>query len=196
MKDALDIHRMLLERELRHEIIRLRRIVLSADELPDTLGLPCERCISVRMYDVDGRLTAVVVRAKETPPTLTLLSATGAREVRPASPDVVNVITDYAAGLVAPLLLPTGVQVLIDRRIVDDMDADDVVYTPTGDSGTALGIRTCDLVALSGARPVDLVTRKIELPRAPTATLPRVALPRPPLSKPLPEPLHGSRRHR
>ena len=40
MKDALDVHRSLLAREVPHEVIRLPRLVLSADEIPDAIGPP------------------------------------------------------------------------------------------------------------------------------------------------------------
>ena len=46
------------------------------------------------------------------------------------------------------------------HRRDDDVDASvgatDVLYTPTGDTGTALGIRTGDLLLVSGARVAEL----------------------------------------
>src|SRR4051812_37804255 len=66
MKDALDVHRSLLAREVPHEVIRLPRVVLSADEIPDALELPPERCVAVRMYRADEQVAAVIVRAGAT----------------------------------------------------------------------------------------------------------------------------------
>lgn len=161
MKDALAIHRTLLAEGTHHEIVRLRRLVTRADELPEALGLPRERCLAVRMYQVDGgRLAAVIVRAGEVPPERVLLTALGACDIKPAAPDIVNAVTDYAAGLVAPLLLPASVTVLMDRKIVDFDD--DVVYAPTGDAGTAVGIHATGVFMLSGAKPVDLAAQEVE----------------------------------
>jgi prolyl-tRNA editing enzyme YbaK/EbsC (Cys-tRNA(Pro) deacylase) len=68
--------------------------------------------------------------------------------------DRINAETDIAGGLVAPLLLPAHVQVLADASL----SAREVLYTPTGESGTALGIHSRDLLAVSGARVAGLLT--------------------------------------
>ncbi|MCQ0017650.1 hypothetical protein [Actinomadura madurae] len=58
MKDALVIHRALLEWEAVHEIVRLPVAMGNADELPKALGLPADRCLVTRVYsceDARGR---------------------------------------------------------------------------------------------------------------------------------------------
>jgi prolyl-tRNA editing enzyme YbaK/EbsC (Cys-tRNA(Pro) deacylase) len=152
MKDALDVHRSLLAREVPHEVVRLPRLVLSADEIPDVLGLPRERCVSVRLYHVDDALAAVIVRAGDLPHPGSLLAALGARSLRPARPDEVNRLTDFAAPLVCPVLLPDDVTVLADACVGHV----DVVYAPTGDSGTVLGIPTRWLFTASRASVAEL----------------------------------------
>lgn len=156
MKDALSIHRALLERDAHHEIVRLRRPISYADELPAVLNVPRRRCLVVHMFVADERVVAVIGYAGEAVPCAAVRSSLGARSVRPAGRDLVNRATDYTAGLVAPLLLPPSVTVLIDQRLVDAADTDHVVYAPTGDPGTAVGIRLFDLYVLSGAKPVAL----------------------------------------
>ncbi|MFL6138967.1 MAG: aminoacyl-tRNA deacylase [Frankiaceae bacterium] len=152
MKGALDVHRELLARDVPHEIVRLPRVVLQADEIPDALGLPSEQCLALRMYVADGDLVAVGVPAGRTPEPTALLAALGARSLRPAPAQQVNARTDFAAGLVCPVLLPGDVPLCIDAAV----GLHDVLYAPTGDTGTALGIRTCDLLVISGARVADL----------------------------------------
>ncbi|MDL4773454.1 MULTISPECIES: aminoacyl-tRNA deacylase [Thermomonosporaceae] len=162
MKDALAIHRTLLEHETVHEIVRLPIAIAHADELPRALGLPAERCLVTRVYacnDVHRGLrflAGVIVAAGVRPPADAVRHALGARLIRPARPDLVNSVTEYAAGLVCPLLLPETMPLLIDQRLVDGLRADEVAYTATGEASTALGIRALDLSALSGAKPVDL----------------------------------------
>lgn len=152
MKGALDIHRELLARDVQHEIVRLPRVVLQADEIPDALRLPADDCLAVRMYVADGTMVAVAVRAGQTPDPTALLAAVSARAVRPATAQEVNAKTDFAAGLVCPALLPDDVPLYVDASV----GATDVLYTPTGDTGTALGIRTGDLLLVSGARVAEL----------------------------------------
>src|ERR1700738_3601910 len=90
MKDALAIHRMLLERETLHEIVRLPRLIANADELPDVLGLPASQCLATRIYTsqaapgmAQGRSAqlpaAVVVTAGSASPDEAVRSALGAR---------------------------------------------------------------------------------------------------------------------
>lgn len=152
MKDALDVHQSLLAREVPHEVIRLPRLVLSADEIPDALDLPADRCVVVRLYHADDSTVAVIVRAGETPHPGAVLAALGARTLRLARPDEVNRLTDFAAPLVSPVLLPDSIRVLADACVGHT----DVVYAPTGDSGTVLGISSRWLFTASRASVAEL----------------------------------------
>ena len=152
MRDALDVHRSLLAREIPHEIVRLPRLVLSADEIPDVLGLPAERCVAVRLYQADDRLVSVIVRAGQLPHPGEVLAAVGARTLRTARTELVNQVTDFPAPLVCPVLLPDDVIVLADACVGHV----DVVYAPTGDGGTVLGIATRWLLTASRASVAEL----------------------------------------
>ena len=149
---ALDVHRALLARDVVHEVVRLRRPVQSADDLPDALGLPPERCVVTRCYVADGAVVAVLVHPGEVPDPVALLDALAARSVRAASAAEVNAATDCAAGLVSPVGLPAAVRVLADSVLADSPQGDsDVVYTAAAEGGVALGIRVADLLAVTGA---------------------------------------------
>jgi len=154
MKDALAVHRDLLGRGIAHEIVRLSRAIVAADDLPDALGLPSHQCLAVRMYVADGRLIAVCLPAGAVPSSAALREALGARRITAATANRVNVETDYTAGLVSPVLLPSDVPILVDSAF----GASEVVYTPTGDSGTALGIHVRDLLVATRARVANLLT--------------------------------------
>jgi prolyl-tRNA editing enzyme YbaK/EbsC (Cys-tRNA(Pro) deacylase) len=190
MKDALAIHRALLEWETLHEIVRLPVAMTTADELPKALGLPAERCLVTRVYACEGGrrgrrlLAGVIVPAGGRPRAEMVRRAVGARTVRPARPDLVNAVTEYAAGLVCPLLLPESMPLLIDPLSAGGADADDVVYTATGEASTALGIRRGSLYALCRARPMDMVpATPLPSPAAPPAP-PAAAPPAPPTAAP------------
>jgi prolyl-tRNA editing enzyme YbaK/EbsC (Cys-tRNA(Pro) deacylase) len=104
------------------------------------------------MYLVDDQPIAVIVRAGELPHPGAVLAAADARTLRSAGSDTVNALTDFAAPLVCPVLLPDHVRVLADACIGQQ----DVVYTPTGDGGTALGIPTRWLLTASHAAVAEL----------------------------------------
>lgn len=166
MRTALDVHRTLLGRDVPHEVVRLDRSILCADDLPGAMGLGREDCVAVRCYSLQGarspdgaavHLTAVLVRAGETPDHAVLLEALQARSLRPATADEVNAHTGFAVGLVCPAGLPEDVAVLADSAV----GARDVLYTAAGEGGVALGIRTRDLLVACGARVATLTVRPL-----------------------------------
>ena len=154
MKTAMDVHRYLLDRGVVHEIVRLPRPVLQAEDLPRALGVPADQCMTVRIYVAGTRTVAVGLPVGVPPQLEALLRAVGSRTLRAATGQEVNAATDYTAGLVPPLPLPGDVPLYVDARL----GRYDVVYTATGDSGTALGIRTAELLVSSRARVADLTS--------------------------------------
>jgi prolyl-tRNA editing enzyme YbaK/EbsC (Cys-tRNA(Pro) deacylase) len=144
---------VLLERQVLHNVIRLPQRIANSDELPSTLGLATKDCVAVRCYRADAGPIAVVVAAGLWPDTELLTAAVALHSesgagLRPATRDEVNADTDYQAGLVSPLALPPTILLLADVRLLRSP----VVYLPTGDPGTALGMRTRDLLTVTGAR--------------------------------------------
>jgi hypothetical protein len=102
------------------------------------------------------------MRAGELPHPGAVLAALGARSLRVAAAEVVNQVTDFAASLVSPVLLPDDVAVLADACVGHH----DVVYTATGDGGTVLGIPSRWLLTTSRARVTELCA-----PASPTVDL-------------------------
>src|SRR5690606_15225673 len=144
MKDALAIHRWLLAHQVHHEIVRLPRTLTSARNLPEVLHADPADCLEVSVFEVDTRVSrepVAVLAAVATPPRAVIVaSVLGARRAYPASAFLVNAATEYAYGLVCPLLLPEERTLLIDERLHSG-PASRVVYTPTGERRTALSIR-------------------------------------------------------
>lgn len=160
MKDALAIHRWLLAHQIHHEIVRLPRTLTCSDDLPDVLGVAPETCTGVTVFEVTVRghtEPVAVVTAVSSPPKPGALGALfGAQRVTPASTFVVNSVTDYAAGLVCPLLLPEGLTVIVDQHLIAGLGPDEFVHTVTGERRTALRLRAIHLFHLVGGKPLDL----------------------------------------
>lgn len=172
MKDALAIHRWLLAHQVHHEIVRLPRPMTCVDELPQMISAAPARCVAVTVFEVTtrmGREVVAVVASVATPPLPGAVGGLlGARNVRPAPAFLVNSATDYAAGVVCPLLLPEKLRVLIDDRLRSD---EELMYTATGERFTALQVRALDLMTLLSGKTVDL-----RIPR-PRGSREAVALP-------------------
>ncbi|MCL6537367.1 MAG: hypothetical protein K6T28_02075 [Acidothermus sp.] len=172
MKGPLDIRRYLLDYDVPHEIVRLRRPVAHATELPEVLDISADRVVVVHPFEANdrSRRRLVVLMA----PASTRLEPLGCHTVlaqllremfatpvvvAPASAEMVSRWTDYAASHVAPLLLPADVPVFATPAL-EELGGT-VVYTPTGDSGTALAIPAGDLITLAGARIAPVETRNL-----------------------------------
>ena len=144
MRGALDVP---------HEVVRLRGTALAdADDLPRALDLEPDACVVVRCYVTDLGVAAALVHAGAVADPTALLDALGARTLRPATADEVNLATDYAAGLVSPFGLPPEVLLVADAALL----ACEVVYCPLGESGVALGVRSEHLLGTTGAAVAGL----------------------------------------
>ncbi|MFC6896741.1 hypothetical protein ACFQGX_15115 [Nonomuraea dietziae] len=66
---------------------------------------------------------------------------------------MVNATTDYAAGLVSPLLLPRDLPLLVDDRLTGD---EGFLFTPTGERRTALRLHSLDLLRSLPSRTIEL----------------------------------------
>jgi Cys-tRNA(Pro)/Cys-tRNA(Cys) deacylase len=170
MLGPLDIHQYLLQHDVHHEIVRLPRPAASAEHLAEVLGITPRRCLAIHPFHAltpDGDVLVLVLAPAD--------AATAAEEfigilgellrdrlgpgvdLSVAGADLISSHTDYLAGHLAPLLLPPDVLVVATSGVVDL--ATSIIYTATGDGGTALGIGATDLLSLSHA---------IVLPASPT----------------------------
>ncbi|MCF6468210.1 hypothetical protein FAF44_07320 [Nonomuraea sp. MG754425] len=171
MKDALAIHRRLLAHQIHHEIVRLPRPMTCAEELPEAVRAAPERCLMVTVLEVTTWVGHDVVVAVATPVSSPPRpGAVGgllrARQVRPARAHVVNATTDYAAGLVCPLLLPESLPMYIDDRLPTDGEP---IFTTTGERHTVLSLRALDLLGVLPGKMVNLRGSRPGRPRGAVA---------------------------
>lgn len=162
MLGPLDIHHYLLAHDVHHEIVRLPRPAANAEHLAEVLGVAPRRCLAIHPFHAttpDGDVLVLVLAAADVRPDLSSLVHQLAEVLRdqlgpnaalaPAGADLVSDRTDYLAGHLAPLLLPQEVLVVATQGVVEL--AATIVYTATGDGGTALGIAAADVLKLSHA---------------------------------------------
>jgi Cys-tRNA(Pro)/Cys-tRNA(Cys) deacylase len=162
MLGPLDIHQYLLEHDVHHEIVRLPRPAANAEHLAEVLGVTPRRCLAIYPFHAltpaGDILVLVLAPADEVSAATALVPALSEllrdrlgpnAELTIAGAALVSRRTDYVAGHLAPLLLPDDVIVVSTRGIVEL--ATSIIYTATGDGGTALGIGATDLLNLSRA---------------------------------------------
>ena len=159
MLGPLNVHQYLVEHDVAHEIVRLPRPAVGAENLAEVLGLSPRRCLAVHPFhawtasaDVLVLLLASADLATHTLPALQQLIADRLGDdatLEVAGAELVSRHTDYLAGHVTPLMLPDDVIVVATPEVADL--AMSIIYTATGDGGTALGISAADLIELSHA---------------------------------------------
>ena len=147
MRGPLDVSRELLALNVAHEIVHLRRRIVAATGLAEALGVSPAHCVVTELFESSLGPVAVLRPIDVTVSTESLELVTGLSGVRRAGSDVVSDLTDYNAALVAPVGLPASIRSYADSSL----GRADVVYTATGDGGTALKIRIGDLLAVTGA---------------------------------------------
>lgn len=162
MLGPLDIHQYLLQHDVHHEIVRLPRPAASAEHLAEVLGITPRRCLAIHPFHAitpDGDVLVLLLAPADTATVAEeLIGVLGELlrdhlgpgvELSVAGADLISSHTDYLAGHLAPLLLPPDVLVVATSGVVDL--ATSIIYTATGDGGTALGIGATDLLSLSHA---------------------------------------------
>jgi Cys-tRNA(Pro)/Cys-tRNA(Cys) deacylase len=204
MIGPLDIHQHLLAHDIRHEIVRVRRTAATAAQLPEALGIGPERCVLAHLFvatavtepskDVEQLVLVLSTADVDVANPLFIESLTSylaehlnptrssrrprkaswpTVTVEPAAPEVVSSRTDYLASHLAPLLLPADVLVVAVPHLAE-LGAN-IVYTTTGDAGTALALRAADLIDVSSARMLDPIedpeTIVLDPPETSTARL-------------------------
>jgi prolyl-tRNA editing enzyme YbaK/EbsC (Cys-tRNA(Pro) deacylase) len=152
MRGPLDVTRQLLAIDVPHEIVHLPRRIESAYELSDVLAIPAASCLSADLFSTDsGYVVTLVPCDSLVAPALLARAIRGTTVARPDTGEV-NRVTDFTAGLVAPVGLPGRLPVVADTRVATA----EVLYTTTGDSRTALKIRGADLVRAADAALAEL----------------------------------------
>src|SRR4029450_4145992 len=111
MRNSVDVHNHLVERDVRHELLRVPGRLRTAERLAAVLDLPPEQVGKIVGYEVDGSPVVAVVPANETPDPDRVAKALGGTEVEPVSPARASQLSDYIPEAIPPVALPAGFRV-------------------------------------------------------------------------------------
>ncbi len=155
MRSSSDIHNLLSERGVPHEILHLPALSASARKAAEALGVPQPEIVKSLVFYLDGVPTMVLVPGDATVDTVALGRELGAAEVTPARSQQVLEVTGYRPGAVPPCALSVDLPVIADPEVF----ACDVVYCGGGTTTTMLKIRSADLRALVQPRVAAVARR-------------------------------------
>ncbi|MFA4964121.1 MAG: YbaK/EbsC family protein [Thermoleophilia bacterium] len=155
MRSSSDVHNLLSELGVPHEILHLPASSRSARRAAELLAVPAAEVVKSLIFQVDSDAVLVLVPGDATADPAALAAALGGGEARLARGHQVLELTGYRAGAVPPCALAEDLPVVADPAVF----APDVVYCGGGATATMLKIRSTDLRALVRPRLVALSKR-------------------------------------
>jgi Cys-tRNA(Pro)/Cys-tRNA(Cys) deacylase len=148
MRNSVDVHNFLLERQVPHELVPVRGRLRSPDHIAAVLGLEPEQVGKVVILGSSKGLVAVVIPSNREPDLRRIAVAAPTPTLRELTADEVTDATDYLAESVPPVGLPEGTRAIIDARLTQQ----EVLYFAGGEASTLLKIRPGDLRGATGAK--------------------------------------------
>ncbi len=148
MRNSVDVHNFLLEREVPHELVPVRGRFRSPDRIAAVLGLEPDQVGKVVILGASKGLVAVLVSShREVDLRRVAIAAPTPTLVEMTSEEVTDA-TDYFAESVPPVGLPAGTQAIMDGGLAEQQ----VLYFAGGEASTLLKIRPDDLRQATGAK--------------------------------------------
>lgn len=158
MRSCSDVHNLLREAGVAHEIVQLPTVCSTAARAAAALGVPLREVVKSLLFVADGAPVMVLVSGEASVDTAALARALGAAQVRLARGHEVLELTGYRPGAVPPCALATDLPVVADP----DVFAPEVVYCGGGTTTTMLKIRSADLERLLQPRREAVARRRAE----------------------------------
>ena len=153
MRNSVDVHNYLIERDVPHEMFSARGRLRSPERLAAVLGLPPEEVGKVVVFEGAQGALAAVVPAGTVPDVDRLGRAARNSDLTQASDERASELSEYLAESIPPVGLPTSFGVVIDRSL----DRDTVLYFPGGEARSVLKIRGKDLVKAARAKVASIL---------------------------------------
>jgi Cys-tRNA(Pro)/Cys-tRNA(Cys) deacylase len=154
MRNSVDVHNFLLERQVPHELVPVRGRLRSPDRIAAVLGLEPAQVGKVVVLGTSKGLVAVLLPSDREPDLRRIAIAAPTPTLRELTSDEITDATDFLAESVPPVGLPEGTRAIMDGGLAEQ----EVLYFAGGEVSTLLKIRPSDLRAAVGAK-VAKVTR-------------------------------------
>jgi Cys-tRNA(Pro)/Cys-tRNA(Cys) deacylase len=154
MRNSVDVHNFLVERDVQHELVKVRGRLRSAERIASVLDLPPAHVGKVVVYESDGGPVAALVPSGRNPDPERVRKAVRAKEVKPTTPARASQLSEYLGEAVPPAGLPNGFRVVADRTLVGE----DVLYFAGGEASSILKLRGADLVRATAAKVAPIAT--------------------------------------
>ena len=154
MRNSVDVHNFLVERDVQHEVVKVRGRLRSAERIASVLDLPSAQVGKVMVYETDKGPVAAIVASGTVPDPERLRKALRATEIKGTTQARASQLSEYLGEAVPPAGLPTGFKVVVDRNLTGE----DVLYFAGGEASAILKLRSADLVRATAAKVAAIAT--------------------------------------
>lgn len=155
MRSCSDVHNVLNEQGVDHEVIHVPALSKTAQQAASLLGVSPAEIVKSLVFFLDGVPTLVLVPGDATVDTVAVRRDLDVHEVKFARGQDVLKLTGYPPGAVPPCGLSTPLPAVADPRVF----VPEVVYCGGGTTTTMLQIRSADLEALLKPRLAAVAKR-------------------------------------
>jgi Cys-tRNA(Pro)/Cys-tRNA(Cys) deacylase len=154
VRNSVDVHNFLVERDVQHEVVKVRGRLRSAERIASVLDLPPAQVGKVMVYETDKGPVAAIVASGTVPDPERLRKALRATEIKGTTQARASQLSEYLGEAVPPAGLPTGFKVVVDRNLTGE----DVLYFAGGEASAILKLRSADLVRATAAKVAAIAT--------------------------------------
>jgi prolyl-tRNA editing enzyme YbaK/EbsC (Cys-tRNA(Pro) deacylase) len=154
VRNSVDVHNFLVERDVQHEVVKVRGRLRSAERIASVLDLPSAQVGKVMVYETDKGPVAAIVASGTVPDPERLRKALRATEIKGTTQARASQLSEYLGEAVPPAGLPTGFKVVVDRNLTGE----DVLYFAGGEASAILKLRSADLVRATAAKVAAIAT--------------------------------------
>jgi len=155
VRSCSDVHNLLREEGVPHEVIHLPALSSSAELAAAALGVPVSEVVKTLVFRLDGRPIVVLVPGDTSVDTVALARELGGSHAALARGEDVLDLTGYRPGAVPPCALGSPLPVVADPGVFGP----DVVYCGGGTTTTMLKVRSSDLRTLLAPREAPVAAR-------------------------------------
>ncbi|MDI6799746.1 MAG: YbaK/EbsC family protein [Actinomycetota bacterium] len=152
MRSSIDVHNLLRERDIPHEIIPMTHPINSAEMMAGVLNLPKKGVFASHLYFFDDEPVILMLPAGCTACEEKLAKVISASLIRPANEDEASEATGYINGSIPPVAHHLQIRVVMDETLSGEV----VLYTAAGDRFTILKIKLTDLLKVTSALMADI----------------------------------------
>jgi Cys-tRNA(Pro)/Cys-tRNA(Cys) deacylase len=154
VRNSVDVHNFLVERDVHHEVVKVRGRLRSAERIASVLDLPPAQVGKVVVYETDAGPVVAIVQSGRSADPERVRKALRAGEIKTTTQARASQLTEYLGEAVPPAGLPAEFRVIVDRGVAGQ----DVLYFAGGEASAILKLRGADLIRATSAKVATIAS--------------------------------------